>query len=86
MVWQHYETTSNAPSPCPRTTATSAGRSTTPPTKTDREQRRYTRLKGNASLQLDATIEDLNFKAPPVSIAPMCLRLASGQWLPQAFV
>ena len=32
--------------------------------KTDREQRRYQRLKGHAKLHLDATIEDLNFKAP----------------------
>ena len=43
--------------------------------KTEREQRRYLRLKGLARLHLDATIEDLNFKGP------RRLDLASGQWI-----
>lgn len=37
--------------------------------KTDREQRRYQRLRGHARLHLDAAIEDLNFKAPESSSA-----------------
>ena len=49
--------------------------------KTDREQRRYQRLKGHARLHLDATIEDLNFKAPQGLDRSLVLRLASGQWI-----
>ena len=49
--------------------------------KTDREQRRYQRLKGHAKLHLDATIEDLNFKAPRGLDRSLVLRLASGQWI-----
>ena len=47
--------------------------------KTDRAQRRYQRLKGLAKLHLDATIEDLNFKAPRGLDRSLVLRLASGQ-------
>ena len=50
--------------------------------KTEREQRRYQqRLKGLAKLHLDATIEDLNFKAPRGLDRSLVLRLASGQWI-----
>ncbi len=49
--------------------------------KTDREQRRYQRLKGHAKLHLDATIEDLNFKARRGLDRSFVLRLASGQWI-----
>ena len=49
--------------------------------KTDQEQRRYQRLKGHAKLHLDATIEDLNFKAPRGLDRSLVLRLASGQWI-----
>ncbi len=49
--------------------------------KTDREQRRYQRLKGLAKLHLDATVEDLNFKAPRGLDRSVVLRLASGQWI-----
>ena len=49
--------------------------------KTDREQRRYQRLKGHAKLHLDATIEDLDFKAPRGLDRSLVLRLASGQWI-----
>ena len=49
--------------------------------KTEREQRRYVRLKGLAKLHLDATIEDLNFKAPRGLDRSLVLRLASGQWI-----
>ena len=43
--------------------------------KTEREQRRYQRLKGHAKLHLDATIEDINFKAPcPATIKMRTLR------------
>ena len=49
--------------------------------KTDREQRRYQRLKGHAKLHLDATIEDLNFKVPRGLDRSLVLRLASGQWI-----
>ena len=44
-------------------------------------QRRYQRLKGHAKLHLDATIEDLNFKAPRGLDRSLVLRLASGQWI-----
>ena len=44
--------------------------------KTDREQRRYQRLKGHARLHLDATIEDLNFKAPRGIDRSLVLRLS----------
>ncbi len=47
--------------------------------KTEREQRRYVRLKGLAKLHLDATIEDLNFRAPRGLDRSLVLRLASGQ-------
>ena len=49
--------------------------------KTEREQRRYVRLKGLARLHLDATIEDLNFKAPRGLDRSFILRLAPGQWI-----
>ena len=49
--------------------------------KTEREQRRYMRLKGLAKLHLDATIEDLNFKANRDLDRSLVLRLASGQWI-----
>ena len=49
--------------------------------KTDREQRRYQRLKGLAKLHLDATVEDLNFKAPRGLDRSLVLRLASCQWI-----
>ena len=49
--------------------------------KTDREQRRYQRLKGHAKLHFDATIEDLNFKAPRGLDRSLVLRPASGQWI-----
>ena len=49
--------------------------------KAEREQRRYLRLKGLAKLHLDATIEDLNFKAPRGLDRSFILRLASGQWV-----
>ena len=49
--------------------------------KTEREQRRYQRLKGHAKLHLDATIEDINFKAPRGLDRSLILRLASGQWI-----
>ena len=49
--------------------------------KTEREQRRYVRLKGLAKLHLDATIEDLNFKAPRGLDRSFILCLASGQWI-----
>ena len=49
--------------------------------KTEREQRRYVRLKGLAKLHLDATIEDLNFKAPRGLDRSLVLRLASGRWI-----
>ena len=38
------------------------------------------RLKSHARLHLDATIEDLNFKAPRGLNRSLVLRLASGQW------
>ncbi len=38
-------------------------------------------LKGHAKLHLDATIEDLNFKAPRGLDRSLVLRLASGQWI-----
>ena len=46
--------------------------------KTEREQRRYQRLKGHAKLHLDAAIEDINFKAPRGLDRSLILRLASG--------
>ena len=49
--------------------------------KTEREQRRYLRLKGIAKLHLDATIEDLNFKAARGLDRSLILRLAPGQWI-----
>ncbi|MDE2796797.1 MAG: IS21 family transposase [Gemmatimonadota bacterium] len=49
--------------------------------KTERAQRRYLRLKGLAKLHLDATIEDLNFKAARGLDRSLVLRLASGQWI-----
>ena len=49
--------------------------------KTEREQRRYLRFKGLAKLHLDATIEDLNFKANRGLDRSLILRLASGQWI-----
>ena len=49
--------------------------------KTDRAQRRYLRLKGLAKLHLDATIEDINFKAARGLDRSLVLRLASGQWI-----
>ena len=49
--------------------------------KTDRAQRRYQRLTGLAKLHLDATIEDLNFKAARGLDRSLVLRLASGQWI-----
>ena len=49
--------------------------------KTDREQRRYVRLKGHARLHLDAAVEDINFKAPRGLDRSLVLRLASGQWI-----
>ncbi|WP_420636470.1 IS21-like element helper ATPase IstB [Candidatus Palauibacter sp.] len=49
--------------------------------KTEREQRRYRRLKGIAKLHLDATIEDLNFKTNRGLDRSLILRLASGQWI-----
>ncbi|WP_420634295.1 ATP-binding protein [Candidatus Palauibacter sp.] len=49
--------------------------------KTDRERRRYQRLKDHARLHLDAAIEDLNFKAPRGLDRSLVLRLASGQWI-----
>ena len=49
--------------------------------KTDREQRRYQRLKGLAKLHLDASIEDLNFKAPRGLDRSFVLRLASCEWI-----
>ena len=49
--------------------------------KTDRENRRYQRLKGLAKLHLDATVEDLNFKAARGLDRSLVLRLASGQWI-----
>ena len=49
--------------------------------KTDREQRRYQRLKGLAKLHLDATIEDLNFKAPRGLDRSVVFRLASCEWI-----
>ena len=49
--------------------------------KTEREQRRYQRLKGHARLRLDATIEDINFKAPRGLDRSLILHLASGQWI-----
>jgi len=49
--------------------------------KTDREQRRYQRLKGLAKLHLDATIEDLNFKAPRGLDRSVVFRLASSEWI-----
>ena len=49
--------------------------------KTEREQRRYLRLKGLAKLHLDATIEDLNFEASRGLDRSFILRLASGQWI-----
>ena len=42
--------------------------------KTEREQRRYLRLKGLAKLHLDATIEDLNFKAALIHPCPASLQ------------
>ena len=39
------------------------------------------RLKGLAKLHLDATIEDLNFKAPRGLDRSLVLPLASGQWI-----
>ena len=49
--------------------------------KTERAQRRYQRLRGLAKLHLDATIEDLNFKAARGLDRSLVLRLASGQWI-----
>ena len=49
--------------------------------KTERAQRRYLRLKSLAKLHLDATIEDLDFKAPRGLDRSLVLRLASGQWI-----
>ena len=49
--------------------------------KTDREQRRYQRLKGLAKLHLDAAIEDLNFKAPRGLDRSVVLRLAACEWI-----
>ena len=49
--------------------------------KTEREQRRYARLKGHPRLHLNTTIEDLNFKAPRGLDRSLVLRLASGQWI-----
>ncbi len=49
--------------------------------KTEQEQHRYVRLKGHFRLHLDATIEDINFKAPRGLDRALILRLASGQWI-----
>ena len=49
--------------------------------KAERELRRYQRLKGHTRLHLDATIEDLNFKAPRGLDRSVVLRLASGRWI-----
>ena len=49
--------------------------------KTEREQRRYVRLKGHARLHVDASIEDLDFKTPRGLDRSLVLRLASGQWI-----
>ena len=57
-----------------RTTSPSSNAS-----KTGRVQRRYLRPKGLAKLHLDATIEDLNFKAVRSLDRSLILRLASAQ-------
>ena len=53
-----------------------------PQTREDRtEQRRYVRLKGLAKLHLDATTEDINFKASRGLDRSLVLGLASRQWI-----
>ena len=49
--------------------------------KTEWAQQRYVRLKALARLHLDATIEDLNFKAPRGLDRSFIMRLASEQWV-----
>ncbi len=49
--------------------------------KTARAERRYIRLKGMAKLHLDATIEDLNYRAVRGLDRTQVLRLATGQWI-----
>lgn len=49
--------------------------------KTDRAQRRFQRLLGQARLHLDATLEDLNFKSARGLDRSLVLRLADGQWI-----
>ena len=49
--------------------------------RTEREQRRHQRLKGHARLHLDATVEDINFKAPRGLDRSLVLHLASGRWI-----
>ena len=54
--------------------------------KTEREQCRDKRLKGHAKPHLDATIEDINFKALRSLDRSLILRLSSGQWITQVVV
>ena len=49
--------------------------------KTEREQRRCVRLRDLAKLHLDATIDDLNFKASRGLDRSFIVRIASGQWI-----
>ena len=49
--------------------------------KTDRENRRYQRLLGRAHLRLEATIEDLDFRAARGLDRSLVLRLASCEWI-----
>ena len=49
--------------------------------KTSREERRYRRLKGLAKLHLEATVEDLNFRAPRGLDHSVVLRLAACDWI-----
>lgn len=51
--------------------------------KTDRANRRFQRLLGQARLHLDATVEDLNFKSARGLDRSLFLRLAAGEWVRQ---
>jgi DNA replication protein DnaC len=51
--------------------------------KTDRSNRRFQRLLGQARLHLDATIEDLDFRKSRGMDRSLLLRLASSDWIRQ---
>ena len=49
--------------------------------KTERENRRLTRLLQHAKLRLPASVEDIDFRAPRGLDRSLILRLASGDWI-----